>query len=98
MKITTDLKGTALTVSLEGRLDTTTSPELEKKLSESLSGVTDLTIDLTNLDYISSAGLRVLLAAHKKMAAKGGMTVCGVNETVAEIFDITGFSGVLNIK
>lgn len=98
MKITTSQNGTALTVALEGRLDTTTSPELEAKLSESLSGITDLTIDLGSLEYISSAGLRVLLATHKKMMAKGKMTVVNVNDTVSEIFSITGFSGILNIE
>ena len=87
-----------LTVALSGRLDTTTAPELEKELKESFDGITDLAIDMTALDYISSAGLRVLLAAQKTMNKQGGMTVTGVSETIMEIFEVTGFSDILNIK
>ena len=87
-----------LTVALEGRLDTTTAPELEKELKESLDGVTELVIDMTALDYISSAGLRVLLSAQKTMNKQGGMTVTGVSETIMEIFEVTGFADILTIK
>ena len=84
--------------ALEGRLDTVTAPELEKELKESLDGVTSLTLDFGKLEYISSAGLRVLLAAQKLMAKQGSMKLTGVNETIMEIFDVTGFSDILTIE
>ena len=84
-------KGTELIIELEGRLDTTTSPELEKELKQSLSGVTSLILDMDKLDYISSAGLRVLLSAQKEMNKQGSMLVKNVNENIMEIFDVTGF-------
>ncbi|MBR3504781.1 MAG: STAS domain-containing protein [Clostridia bacterium] len=98
MKITKNQNGTALTIALTGRLDTTTAPELENELKASLAGVTELTLDLKELEYISSAGLRVLLSAHKSMQAKGGMKVTNVNEIVAEVFDVTGFTDILTIE
>ena len=98
MKITKELKGTELTIALEGRLDTTTAPELDKELKDSLGGATELTLDFSKLDYISSAGLRVLLQAHKTMAGKGGMKVTNVNEIVGEVFDVTGFADILTIE
>ena len=85
----------ALTVALEGRLDTTTAPALEKTLKESLPGVSGLTLDFAGLEYISSAGLRVLLAAQKIMNQQGGMKLINVNETILEIFEVTGFSEIL---
>ena len=87
-----------LSVSLEGRLDTTTAPQLEKELNESIEGVTSLTLDMNKLDYISSAGLRVLLSAQKKMNAQGSMRVINVGETIMEIFEVTGFSDILSIE
>lgn len=84
--------------SLEGRLDTITAPELEKALQESIDGIKSLAFDFGNLDYISSAGLRVILAAQKLMAGKGEMKVCNLNETVKEIFEVTGFSDILTIE
>ena len=90
--------GSALVVALEGRLDTTTAPELEQELKNSLDGVTDLTLDLAKLDYISSAGLRVLLSAHKTMMKQGQMKVTNASEIVREVFDVTGFSDILNIE
>lgn len=87
-----------LLVSLEGRLDTTTAPQLEKELNESIEGVTSLTLDMNKLDYISSAGLRVLLSAQKKMNAQGSMRVINVGETIMEIFEVTGFSDILTIE
>lgn len=87
-----------LTVALEGRLDTNTSPDLEASLQESLDGVTELVLDLEKLDYISSAGLRVLLAAHKMMSKQGSMKVVHVNTTVMEIFEITGFLDILTVE
>ena len=86
-----------LTFALTGRLDTMTSPELEKELKASLDGVTALTIDMAGLDYISSAGLRVLLSAQKIMNRQGEMKVVHVNETILEIFEVTGFSDILTI-
>ena len=86
-----------LTIALEGRLDTVTAPELEAELKASLEGAQTLTLDFSKLEYISSAGLRVLLSAHKQMAGKGGMKVTHVNEIVAEVFDVTGFADILNI-
>ena len=90
--------GSALVIALEGRLDTTTAPELEAELKTCLDGITDLTLDLTNLDYISSAGLRVLLSAHKTMMKQGQMKVTNASEIVREVFDVTGFSDILNIE
>ena len=90
--------GSALVVALEGRLDTTTAPELEQELKSSLDGITDLTLDMTKLDYISSAGLRVLLSAHKIMLKQGKMKVTNASEIVREVFEVTGFSDILTIE
>ena len=98
MKITKKQDGSALVIALEGRLDTTTAPELEAELKTCLDGITDLTLDLTNLDYISSAGLRVLLSAHKTMMKQGQMKVTNASEIVKEVFDVTGFCDILNIE
>ena len=98
MKINKTINGTQLTVAVEGRIDTTTAPELEAELKADLNGVTDLCFDLEKLDYISSAGLRVLLAAQKLMNRQGSMKLVNVNETVMDIFDVTGFSGILTIE
>ncbi|MCQ2536154.1 MAG: STAS domain-containing protein [Lachnospiraceae bacterium] len=98
MDIKKALDGENLTISLTGRLDTLTSPELEKELQESLSGVKNLVFDFADLEYISSAGLRVLLSAHKQMFNNGNMVVKNINETVSEVFEVTGFSDVLNIE
>ena len=98
MNITKQVNGSQLTVALEGRLDTTTSPELETELKTSLSGVTDLTFDFAELKYISSAGLRVLLSTQKIMNRQGSMTITNVNETVMEVFEATGFSDILTIE
>ncbi len=87
-----------LTLALCGRLDTSTAPELEAAIKQSISGVTALIIDMQALEYISSAGQRVLLAAQKIMNKQGEMKVTHVNETVSEIFDITGFSDFLTIE
>lgn len=98
MTISKQQNGNALTLALEGRLDTMTSPELENELKASLEGIDSLTLDFSKLEYISSAGLRVLLSAHKAMSGKGGMTVRNVNEIVREVFDVTGFSDILTIE
>lgn len=83
---------------LSGRLDTTTTPEFDQELKSSLPGVTELTLDMKDLSYISSAGLRVLLSAQKLMKKQGKMTVRNVNETIMEIFEVTGFSDILDIE
>ena len=98
LNITKTTNETELTVALTGRLDTTTAPELEKELKASLDGVTALIIDMTALDYISSAGLRVLLSAQKIMNKQGEMKVVHVGETIMEIFEVTGFSDILTIE
>lgn len=98
MTINKTQNGTALTIALEGRLDTMTAPELEAELKKSLDGMETLTLDFSKLDYISSAGLRVLLSAHKLMSAKGGMKVTNVNDVVQEVFEVTGFADILTIE
>ncbi len=98
MTITPVKNGTELTLKLEGRLDTTTAPQLENELKESLDGVSSLTLDMEKLEYISSAGLRVLLSAQKKMNAQGDMKVVHVGDTIMEIFEVTGFSDILTIE
>jgi len=97
MNINKTQNASALTVAIEGRLDTTTAPQLEAELKSSLDGIDELTMDLSAMEYISSAGLRVLLSAQKTMNKQGEMKVTGVNETVMEIFEVTGFSDILNI-
>ena len=98
MNIQQEKNGNALTIALEGRLDTMTAPELEAALNDALIGVEELTFDFEKLEYISSAGLRVLLAAQKTMNRQGSMKVKNVNEIVMEIFDVTGFADILTIE
>ena len=98
LNITRKGEGTKLEFALEGRLDTVTAPDLEKVLNESLSGVEELVLDFNELEYISSAGLRVLLSAQKVMNRQGKMTLRHVNETIMEIFEVTGFSDILTIE
>ena len=97
LNITKSTENNALTIALEGRLDTTTAPELETVLKEALPGVVSLIIDMSKLEYISSAGLRVLLSAQKIMNKQGEMKIVGVNDVIMEIFEVTGFSDILNI-
>lgn len=98
MKLSKNLKNTTLTVNVEGRLDTSTSPELQEFIDNSIEGVTELILDFSGLEYISSAGLRVLLATEKTMKTKGKMIVKNLSEEVAEVFEITGFSDILTIE
>ena len=98
MTITKNMNGKVLEIALEGRLDTMTAPELEVELNKSLGGADSLVLDFSKLDYISSAGLRVLLTAHKAMVAKGGMKITNVNEIVQEVFEVTGFADILTIE
>ena len=90
--------GETLCVALEGRLDTVRSPELEECLREDLPGMTLLVLDFEKLDYISSAGLRVLLQAHKRMNGQGRMVLRNVGESILEIFEVTGFTEILTIE
>ena len=98
MNIIKKQDGTALTIALEGRLDTVTSPELEAELKASLDGVTQLVFDFEKLSYISSAGLRILLSTQKVMSKAGGMKIVRVNDVVSEIFEVTGFSEILTVE
>lgn len=98
MTIDKKLNGKTLEVALTGRLDTVTAPDLEAALKEEMPAADSLVLDFSALDYISSAGLRVLLSAHKTMSQKGGMKVTHVNEIVREVFDVTGFSDILSIE
>lgn len=91
-------EGEKLTVAITGRLDTNSSPKLEAELRQSVNGVTELVFDFSGVEYISSAGLRVLLAAQKVMNRQGSMKLIGVNTDVMEVFEITGFSDILTIE
>ncbi len=97
MTINKVTEGTKTIFTLEGRLDTTTAPELEAAVNESADSES-FEMDFSGLEYISSSGLRVLLGAQKKMGAKGGMVIKNVNETINEIFEVTGFSDILTIE
>ena len=92
------LNGEAATLVVAGRLDTLTAPELEKEIDAIISGVKDLIFDLTGLEYVSSAGLRVILKAQKIMNTQGSMKLVGVNDSIMEVFDITGFLDILTIE
>lgn len=92
------VKNNTLTVALSGRLDTSTAPQLEQELKDSLDNISELILDMKQLDYISSAGLRVLLSAQKIMNKQGSMKLLNVNDTVMEIFEVTGFSDILTIE
>ena len=98
MTIEKKINNEAATLIVSGRLDTQTAPELENELDTVLSGVKELTFDMTNLEYVSSAGLRVILKAQKAMNAQGSMKLTGVNDSIMEVFDITGFLDVLTIE
>lgn len=98
MNINLSQDGSSLTVSLEGRLDTRTAPELDSAMKSNVDGVTSLTFDLEALDYISSAGLRVLLSCQKAMNRQGKMVVKNANSVVNDIFEVTGFSEILTIE
>lgn len=98
MTIEKNVSDCTLTLRLTGRLDTTTAPQLEAELKKSISGVEKLIFDFQELEYLSSAGLRVLLAAQKVMNKQGQMIVRNVNETISEIFEVTGFADILTIE
>ncbi len=98
MEITTRKNGTETVVVLDGRLDTITAPDLEEELNRCIPESESVTLDFAKLDYISSAGLRVLLATHRAMSKKGGMRLIHLNEEVREVFEITGFGDMMNIE
>lgn len=98
LKVEKNVTDGKATVLLEGRLDTVTAPELEADLKDVLENASSMTLDFEKLEYISSAGLRVLLAMQKILGKKNGMKVIHVNETVMEVFEVTGFSDILTIE
>ena len=98
MTIEKKLCNEAVTLIVSGRLDTQTAPELEKELDSVLADIKELTFDFANLEYVSSAGLRVILKAQKAMNAQGSMKLTGVNDSIMEVFDITGFLDILTIE
>lgn len=98
MNINKKLDGGKLIIEIEGRLDTSTAPQLEVEIRKSLEGINELVFDFSNLQYISSAGLRVLLLAQKIMNKQGNLTVKNANQTIKEVFDVTGFADVLNVE
>ena len=98
MNIEKQLNGSQLTLALTGRLDTTTAPELEAVIKENIAGVTNLVMDFAGLEYLSSAGLRVILSTQKIMNKQGEMVIRNVNETINEVFEITGFIDILTIE
>ena len=98
MIITKTTEGTSLTLVLEGRLDTVTAPQLESELRSSIDGIDKLFLDFTSLEYISSAGLRILLSTQKIMNKQGSMVIRNANEGVMDIFEITGFVDILTVE
>lgn len=98
MTIEKNINGSSVTLKIIGRLDTVTAPELEAMVSASIGGIEELVLDCSELEYVSSAGLRVILNAQKKMNVQGSMKLTGVNEDVMEVFDITGFADILTIE
>mgnify|MGYP002626553558 CR=1 FL=1 len=98
MKINKTKNGSSLTVAVEGRIDTVTAPEFESDVKGAIDGIDALILDFEKVSYLSSAGLRVLLSLHKIMNKRGTMTVKNANETVKDIFEVTGFSEILTIE
>lgn len=98
MNINKIVDGATLQIALEGRLDTTTAPQMEAELKQSMDGITLLELDFDKLEYLSSAGLRVILAAQKTMNKQGKLVIRHVNETIMEVFEVTGFIDILTIE
>ena len=98
MTITKTQDGANLTIAIEGRLDTTTAPDLDAEINASINGITALTFDFSALEYISSAGLRVILSTQKLMNKQGTMVIHGANSDIMEVFEITGFCDILTIE
>ena len=98
MTIKKNLESGTLTLKIEGRLDTMTAPELEAELKQDMEGITSLVLDMAELVYVSSAGLRVILGAQKQMSKQGSMVIRNVNDTIMEVFEVTGFADILTIE
>ena len=98
MTIEKKAEGSKLTLNITGRLDTSTAPQLEEVITNEITNVQDLVLDFATLDYVSSAGLRVILKAQKKMNTVGSMKIVNVNESIMEVFNITGFDSILTIE
>ena len=98
MKIERNVNGTAVTLKIVGRLDTSTAPVLETAIDDCSEEIQELVLECSELEYVSSAGLRVILKAQKKMNIQGSMKLIGVNESIMEVFDITGFADILTIE
>ena len=98
MTLTKNQQGSALEIAVEGRLDTMTAPELEKELKDCLKGVKELIFDFGKLEYVSSAGLRVLLIAQRSMEYGGKMRVRNANELIREVFEVTGFADIITVE
>ena len=98
MTIEKQVTGSAMTIKVIGRLDSVTSPQLEEVTSKELEGITDLTFDFSELEYISSAGLRVILISQKTMNVQGKMRVTGMNQEVRDIFEVTGFVDIIDVE
>lgn len=98
MNIIKNTEGKTLNIALEGRLDTTTAPQLETEFNQSIADNTELILDFAKLEYLSSAGLRVLLAAQKVMNKQGKMVIRNVNDVISEVFEVTGFADILTIE
>lgn len=97
MTLNTNLDGTTLTIEIIGRLDTTTAPQLEEEITASIGGINKLVLDFRQLEYISSAGLRVLLKSQKAMSRQGKMVIVNASETIREVFELTGFMDILTL-
>ena len=98
MQITKTISDDALTIAITGRIDTLTAPQLDAEIQGKLDGIKNLTIDLKNVEYISSAGLRIFLTAQKIMNKQGSMVIKNVDDTVNDIFEVTGFSEILTVE
>ena len=98
MKVSKKQEGKTTILEVEGRLDTLTAPDLQKELNQIIPSAEELVLDFTHLEYISSAGLRTLLAANREMSGKGGMKIVHASDIVREVFDVTGFSEIMNIE
>lgn len=98
MTVTKKKEGTTFTAIVSGRLDTTTAPHLETELKENIEGIDKLVLDFKSLEYVSSAGLRVLLSMQKIMNRQGSMALLNVNEDVMDVFEVTGFADILTIE
>lgn len=98
MNINKKVDGTKMVITLDGRLDTSTAPELEAELKSSLEGITSLVLDFKDLQYISSAGLRTVLMAKKAIGSSGNLVLTNVNKSIMEVLEITGFQDILNIQ